>query len=129
MNLTNVFFHVIKDHKTMQGKFESNTFDFIFSIATLHHMEKEDVWCYLKVFHNLLKRNGVVCLDFPDFSSDESFKVFVENAVSGNRFLTRMHYFTLEEIEILMKRANFKIKSISPHYRFSGKYLVLAEKE
>ncbi len=125
--LENCFFEVIKGPSSLRD-FPRDSFDFIFSISTIQHMEKEDAWCYLIEMFRLVRPGGKVCIDFPRFTDYESFAVFAENAWTGNRFLTRMHYFSKEEVEYLIERAGFSLLLLGPHYRFSATYLALANK-
>lgn len=66
--------HFIKNNGKDLQIFENNQFDFIFSILTLQHMEKEDAYIYLEEMYRVLKPKGKIYLQFPNFLSDKVFK-------------------------------------------------------
>lgn len=101
--LKNCFFHRA-DLKDFDA-FPVNSFDLVYSFYALQHMEKEDAYLCLKRIHSLLKPNGIVYMQFPDFVSDHYFSLFEEYALSGSKYGARVRFYTRPEIERLFEGA------------------------
>ena len=106
----------LKDYKNVffyfnNGKdlriFPDNKFDFVFSILTLQHLEKEDAYIYITEMHRVLKPNGRIYLQFPNFISDKVFKWFVDYAKKGSRHIARVRGYTVPEVEKIMTSIGF----------------------
>ncbi|MBO8180452.1 MAG: class I SAM-dependent methyltransferase [Archaeoglobus sp.] len=106
----NVFFH--KNNGKDLRIFPENTFDFIFSVITLQHLEKEDAYIYIEEIYRVLKPGGKVYLQFPNFLSDEVFKWFVNYAKKGSRHIARVRGYTMPEVEKIMRYVGFRNLSI-----------------
>jgi len=87
----------------------ADSFDLIYSIFTLQHMEKEDAYLCLMRIRNLLKPRGIVYIQFPDFTSDHYFSLFEEYALSGSRYGARVRFYTKPEIEKLFEGARLRL--------------------
>jgi ubiquinone/menaquinone biosynthesis C-methylase UbiE len=86
-----------------------NSFDLIYSFYTLQHMEKEDAYVCLRSMQRLLKPNGTICLQFPDFTADHYFSLFEEYALGGSKYGARVRAYTKPEIEKLLQGARIKM--------------------
>lgn len=90
--------------------FPDETFDLVFSLGTLHHMAKEDVFCALVEAHRTLKRDGFAYLEFQNLLT--CFDQFAYNALSGDRTRTRMRYHTIQEVETTLSLIGFEIEAV-----------------
>lgn len=91
--------------------FQTESFDFVFSIHTLQHIEKEDAYRYIEEIHRVLKGSGGGYLQFPDFLAENNFRGFIMNAKSGERRPARMRYYTESEVKRILESVGFKILS------------------
>ena len=88
-------------------------FDFVFSFLVLQHMEKEDAYLYLEEMYRVLKPEGIVCLQFPNFLTDTYFDSFFADVHSNvPRKKNRVRPYTPSEVEFLINKVGFHIKSI-----------------
>jgi hypothetical protein len=72
-------------------------------------MEKEDAYMCLRRMQRLLKPNGTIYLQFPDFTADHYFSLFEEYALGGSKYGARVRAYTKPEIEKLFQGAKLKI--------------------
>lgn len=86
-----------------------SSFDLIYSFYVLQHMEKEDAYLCLRLMQRLLKPAGVICLQFPDFTSEHYFSLFENYALDGSKYGARVRAYTKPEIEKLFQGAKLKI--------------------
>ena len=100
----NAFFH--RNNGRDLSIFPDNKFDFVFSLLTLQHLEKEDA--YIKEIYRVLKPGGRAYLQFPNFLSDEVFKWFVDYAERGSRHIARVRGYTVPEVEKMMNSIGSK---------------------
>lgn len=110
VNIKNVYFH--ENNGRDLSIFSDETFDFIFSVIVLQHIEKEDACFYLKEIRRVLKENGKAYLQFPNILCDCSLDVFLSSAKNKYRSIARMRYYTPEEVEKIVKRLGFEIISL-----------------
>jgi len=103
----NCFFHR-GDFKVFNA-FPANTFDLVYSLYVLQHMEKEDAYMCLLGISRLLKKNGVVYAQFPDFTSNHYFSLFESYALNNSRYGARVRFYTRPEIERLFEGANIRL--------------------
>ena len=52
--------HLYKNNGRELSIFQTEGFDFVFSIHTLQHIEKEDAYLYIEEIHRVLKKSGGV---------------------------------------------------------------------
>lgn len=102
----NVFLH--KNNGKDLSLFSDNKFDFVFSIITLQHLEKEDAYVYIKEIHRVLKRGGKAQMQIPNFLSDEVFKWFVGYANKGSKHIARVRGYTEPEVEKMLHFVGFQ---------------------
>jgi hypothetical protein len=72
-------------------------------------MEKEDAYMCLRRMQRLLKPNGTIYLQFPDFTADHYFSLFEEYALRSSKYGARVRAYTKPEIEKLFQGAKLKI--------------------
>jgi len=106
----NVHFH--KNNGRDLSAFPDKRFDFIFSVAVLQHIEKEDALFYLMEIYRVLKENGKVYLQFPNLLCDDNLRSFLDSSKQKYRSVSRMRYYTTAEIEKIMEAIGFKIDSL-----------------
>lgn len=116
----NCFFH--KTNGKDFSIFPDNKFDFVFSIITLQHLEKEDVYIYMEEMYRVLKPNGRVYLNFLNSLSDSVFEVFVNNAKSRSRHIARIRGYVEPEVDKMMKSVGFK--DLKMMKELEGKYII-----
>ena len=88
----------------LKVSFPKNSFDAIYSEATLLHLKRKDVPKALKKFYTVLKPNGYAYLSVKKGTGE----AYVKEKLSGGheRFYT---YFSKKEIIDLVKKQGFKI--------------------
>jgi len=104
---------------------KDNSIDFIYTLLTLQHVEKEDAYLIIKEMNRILKNNKIIYATFPDFTSESYWKHFdgyVHN--QHTRTFTRTRFFTKAEVCTLLEHAGFKILEISDH---SSKHVKLTK--
>lgn len=102
----NVFFY--KNNGRDLSIFQDDKFNFVFSIITIQHLEKEDAYIYISEMHRVLKPNGRIYLQFPNFLSDEVFGWFVDYAKQRSRHIGRVRGYTVIEVEKMMNSVGFE---------------------
>jgi len=111
----NVIYENVQFHKN-NGRdlsvFPDKRFDFVFSVAVLQHIEKEDALFYLMEIYRVLKENGKVYLQFPNLLCDDNLRSFLDSSKQKYRSVSRMRYYTTAEIEKIMEAIGFKIDSL-----------------
>jgi len=110
VNKSNAHFHVGDNLKM----FKDDMFDFIFEIATFHHMSREDFYRYLLDVFRVLKPEGRFLFTFNDLTNGKDFDYFAYNAVVGNRSSLRMRYYNEQEIKNMLRRVGFWNIRIKP---------------
>ena len=107
---SNIKFSLTKDTKIPLA---DNSIDFIYSVLTLQHLQKEDVILILEEMHRVLKNNCMIYLTFPNLDSDiywKHFKSYCEDPKT--RISSRTRMYTVEEVKINLKRTGFNIIEI-----------------
>lgn len=90
--------------------FEKNSFDGIWSHASLLHLEKvEDVQKALQEFHRVLKKSGVLHVLVKAQKGKEKTAVVSDSLSGHDRFF---QYFTVEEIKNLLETSGFGVEQI-----------------
>ena len=104
--------HVHKNNGRDLSIFPEKKFDFCFSIAVLQHIEKEDAIFYLMEIYRVLKEGGKAYLQFPNLLCNRNIRSFLDMCEQRYRELSRMRYYTPDEIEKIMGAIGFKIDSL-----------------
>ena len=108
----NVFLHR-NDGRTLSS-FPDNTFDFIFSVITFAHVEKEDAYSYLVEIHRILKKGAKTYLQFPNFLDEHIFCGFTNYAQNPHkRSAARIRGYTSPELELMLKEAGYSKFTLS----------------
>jgi ubiquinone/menaquinone biosynthesis C-methylase UbiE len=88
----------------------SGSIDFLYSLLTLQHVEREDAFALLREFHRVLKSGGLAHLTFPNLLSDDYLNAFVHYVDSGEvRNPARARMYTPEEVRRILPAAGFEI--------------------
>jgi SAM-dependent methyltransferase len=88
---------------------QAGTFDLVFSLLVLQHMEREDAFRYLEDSHRVLKPGGALFLQFPNFLSPEYTEAFREGARLNQRSASRVRTYTEAEVRHLLPLAGFEV--------------------
>jgi len=108
-DLSNVRYRLV-DGRTLP--FPDAYFDLVFSLSTLQHMPREDAYCYLVEIRRVLRPGGKFYLTFK-WLNEETGAVFAAHALSGDRTLTRVRYYTPQEVKELIVLAGLQLDSLS----------------
>jgi len=108
----NVYIH--KNNGRDLSLFPANKFDFVFSIDVLQHLEKEDAVFYLYEIHRVLKPNGKLYFNVPNFFDERNFRTFMDKYVKNpsSRTVIKMRYYCPEEVKKILTSIGFSIVSI-----------------
>jgi SAM-dependent methyltransferase len=94
------------------SSFDTGSFDLVFSVLVLQHMEKEDAFRYLEDTHRVLKSGGRLFVQFPNFLSPEYTAALIESAHESPLNPGRVRTYTLEETRHLLGVLNFGITKL-----------------
>lgn len=108
-NVPNAFFYS-SDNLDI---FPDKKFDFVFEIATFHHMPREDFLRYIKDIFRVLKDGGIFFFTFNDLKNNFNYRWFEYHADLNDQTSVRMRFYTEEEIRFLLKKNGFKNIKIS----------------
>jgi ubiquinone/menaquinone biosynthesis C-methylase UbiE len=93
---------------------ESESVDFVYSILTLQHLEREDAFLLLREVHRVLRPGGAAFFTFPNFLSDvylEAFLAYAERSEVENP--ARARFYTPEEVRRLLPAAGFEVVNMT----------------
>jgi ubiquinone/menaquinone biosynthesis C-methylase UbiE len=89
---------------------ESGSVDFVYSILTLQHLEREDSFLLLCDVRRVLRPGGSAFFTFPNLLSDVYLNAFLEYAEKGEvNNLARARFYTPEEVRRLLPAAGFDV--------------------
>lgn len=89
-----------------QLEFEDSSFDGVFAMASLHHLEPTDILPTLQEFYRVLKPNGVV---FISIKTKEIAEDQTEFAFGHYRYYT---YLSLSEFEDMIHKTHFSVHKL-----------------
>jgi len=92
---------------------ETGSIDFVYSLLTLQHVEREHAFKLLRELRRLLRRGGRAYLTFPNLLSDEYLRAFlhyVDVDEVGNP--ARARFYTPEEVSRLLPAAGFAVRDL-----------------
>jgi SAM-dependent methyltransferase len=92
--------------------FPPASFDLVFSLLVLQHMDKEDAYRYLEDAHRILKTGGRLFVQFPNFLSPEYSATLPEAAHQNPRNPGRVRAYTAEEVRHLLGLIGFGVDSL-----------------
>ncbi len=93
--------------------FETATFDLVFSLLVLQHMEREDAFRYLQDAGRILRRGGALSVQFPNLLSPEYTAAFAKGARLRHRSAGRVRTYTEAEVQHLLELAGFRVESVA----------------
>src|SRR6266550_2767982 len=100
---------------TSLPELETGSIDFVYSLLTLQHVEREHAFKLLRELRRVLRDGGRAFLTFPNLLSDEYLKAFlhyVDVDEVGNP--ARARFYTPEEVSRLLPAAGFEIEHLDP---------------
>jgi ubiquinone/menaquinone biosynthesis C-methylase UbiE len=93
---------------------ESGSVDFVYSILTLQHLEREDAFLLLRDTHRVLRIGGSAFFTFPNLLSDVYLNAFLAYAEGGEvANPVRARFYTPEEVRRLLPAAGFDLVNLS----------------
>ena len=93
--------------------FGTGSFDLVFSLLVLQHMDREDAFLYLQDAHRVLKPGGTLFVQFPNFLSSEYTEAFLDPIRRGDRSASRVRPYMVDEVRHLMGILQFEIQDLS----------------
>ena len=109
--LSNVHFH-LGTGRDLQGLADAS-FDLVFSVFVLQHMEREDVMRYLAEIRRVLRPGGRFYLQFPSILDPVNRQAFLAYALRETaRGWGRMRYYTPTEVEALLAAAGLAVTRV-----------------
>jgi ubiquinone/menaquinone biosynthesis C-methylase UbiE len=89
--------------------------DFVYSLLTLQHIEREHAFMLLRDVRRVLRPSGVLHVTFPNLLSDTYLDHFVQYAESGEATNdARARFYTPQEVERIVPAAGFTIRELVP---------------
>lgn len=91
----------------------SESFDVVYSMLTLQHVEREHAFLLLRELRRILKSDGRAFLTFPNLLSDtylQAFLYYVDHDETDNP--ARARFYTPEEVSRLLPAAGFEVESL-----------------
>jgi ubiquinone/menaquinone biosynthesis C-methylase UbiE len=98
---------------TSLPELETGSIDFVYSLLTLQHVEREHAFKLLREVRRVLRDGGRAFLTFPNLLSEEYLRAFlhyVDVDEVGNP--ARARFYTPEEVERLLPAAGFEIEQL-----------------
>jgi ubiquinone/menaquinone biosynthesis C-methylase UbiE len=93
---------------------ESGSVDFVYSILTLQHLEREDAFLLLREVHRVLRPGGSAFFTFPNLLSDVYLDAFLKYAEGGEvANPARARFYTPEEVRRLLPAARFDLTDMT----------------
>ena len=99
-------------NKEFLSAFEAGRFDLVFSFLVLQHLEKEDAFLYLRDAARVLKPDGWLVTQFPNFLFPAYTRGFVDSAGAQPRGPDRVRAYTEPEVRHLLATAGFTVADL-----------------
>lgn len=109
-NFKNVSFH--KNNGRDLSIFPDKKFDFVFSILTFQHLDKEDACFYLIEIHRVLKESRKAYIQFSNLLHDSNILEFINQSKKQRRTPLRMRWYTPSEVRKILGKIGFNIISL-----------------
>jgi ubiquinone/menaquinone biosynthesis C-methylase UbiE len=91
----------------------SESIDFVYSLLTLQHVEREHAFMLLRDVRRVLRPGGVLRVTFPNLLSDTYLAHFVAYAEKGEAVnAARARFYTPQEVERILGAAGFTIRDL-----------------
>ena len=98
---------------TSLPELETGSIDFVYSLLTLQHVEREHAFRLLREVRRVLREGGRAFLTFPNLLSDEYLQAFLHSVdvdEVGNP--ARARFYTPQEVERLLPPAGLEIERL-----------------
>ncbi|UCD84957.1 MAG: class I SAM-dependent methyltransferase [Deltaproteobacteria bacterium] len=99
--------------------FPKDRFDRIFFQIVLVHLDREDIFNYLRESFRVLKKGGKGYFQFYNLLHEKGFREFLNSAnataTSGGKSRGRVHCYTAPEVRKLIEEAGFTIDEANSH--------------
>ena len=93
---------------------ERGSVDFVYSILTLRHLEREDAFLLLRDVHRVLRPGGSAFFTFPNLLSDVYLNAFLDYAEGGEvGNPARARFYTPEEVRRVLPAAGFDLINLT----------------
>jgi ubiquinone/menaquinone biosynthesis C-methylase UbiE len=93
---------------------ENGSVDFVYSILTLQHLEREDAFLLLREVQRVLRPGGSAFFTFPNLLSDVYLDAFLKYAEGGEvANPVRARFYTPEEVRRLLPAAGFDLTEMT----------------
>jgi ubiquinone/menaquinone biosynthesis C-methylase UbiE len=130
-DLNNVEFHALKRNDL--SAIADNSIDKIYTVAVFCHLDKEDLFNYLREFYRILKPGGVIYAETWNMASDIGWKRWQYEADnwfisdhSQRKDVARNQFCSPDEFDLYVRKAGF---DISGSYSDSVWNQIIASKE
>ncbi len=118
-HLKNVDFHVLD--KSLLNHFQNDFFDKVYSHAVFIHIDKEDLYLYLKEIVRVLKPGGLLYFDTWNLKNDLGWErwmmeveAWAQSDQKGRKHVSRNQFSTPDEISLYVEKAGLQeIMSLS----------------
>jgi SAM-dependent methyltransferase len=98
---------------TSLPELETGSIDFVYSLLTLQHVEREHAFMLLRELRRVLRDGGRAFLTFPNLLSDEYLKAFLHYVdVDEVSNPARARFYTPQEVERLLPVAGLEIDQL-----------------
>ena len=111
-HLSNVDFHLLSGASL--SRFVDNTFDKAYSVATLIHLDKEDLFLYLRELARVLRPGGLLYFDTWNLTHEIGWKRWLmevehwaNSDQSQRKHVARNQFCVPEEVWLYVKKAGF----------------------
>lgn len=119
-HLTNVGFHALD--KASLDYFRNDFFDKAYSHAVFIHMDKEDLFLYLKEIARVLKPGGLLYFDTWNLKNEVGWERWMmevetwdQSDQKGRKHVSRNQFSTPEEVSLYVQRAGLRELSSFPN--------------
>ncbi len=99
-------------NKEFLSAFDSGRFDLVFSFLVLQHLEREDAFLYLRDAARVLKPDGWLVTQFPNFLFPAYTRGFIDSAGARPRGPDRVRAYTEPEVRHILATAGFAVADL-----------------
>ncbi|MCL6501014.1 MAG: class I SAM-dependent methyltransferase, partial [Candidatus Pacearchaeota archaeon] len=99
----------LKRARAEELPFKSNSFDYVLSIATLHHLKKKEQIKAVKEMWRVLKSEGIALVAVWNKRNKKPRERYISWEVKGKTYWRYYYLFTLTELKDLFKKQGFEV--------------------